>query len=836
MDSVRAGPFGQLFRPDNYLPVFGVITEAQWKPTSKIEARRVGQLLMEEVLITSLCSLVMAEFHVYTYRYVECAAMLIYIGQWLMMRERFLRDGTLKVRVSILDHMTSFSCAERLDCGVISSIHGGQSSMGSSAVYGEYNHKVMYVIVFEIDIQGFYRMVKNAGSYKSRKLAQAELHALNGNGKFTKRVATRARATANTRAATILFHALEVPVENGSAEALAKDHKSFNEISRLVTVDKAGAIKTLKDWAANHKGKQTHSPKQAAKVARKRIPKANAGDREHEEGLRLRDAMNYPILSAPPKAGDKGIYLAKTDNEAVHIIEEFLGHTQEEPIFLAITATSPSHYLKAVAMAYSVTPTAMQLTVHKTITHGKSKEDVPQLRDAFVWRIGGHDQHVLRLKVAAPKTTCWARGQYSNTILAISEFHDKALFTKLYKQYGESEAAFKKLRDAKDKETKRKLWPTVRMAKDEVKTCVRARIQQALGTTCTAAHLDATVNSVKVVEGDVRGKHRILRADVTLSAQVAEKLRKDSGKEGIFTDTCAYDEARKLKDREDEAWIPLKDKPCGSPWTRDEALEELNKIPGEHGGLRLNKDGVTMKLRVQKDKQEEGWKALHARKPPPSQRWLLDKVPAEIPVEAIPRILQEVLGWGVQSPNGVRRGKGANAHWRVTVKAHEPPPADIIDLDGTCVNIRKEIVFEAVPDEPMDKTDFFGDFTKESAAAKISRTPTASEGMKQFAYSVVEAKGGSYYQPLRRQTRPNFNGQESATPTPAPAALVEAVEQSVAGRGAGITAMQEAMAQMTDMMTKCAALMASLQSEREAGEPARKAANTAATAGPNSSA
>ncbi|CAE7522665.1 unnamed protein product, partial [Symbiodinium microadriaticum] len=127
-------------------------------------------------------------------------------------------------------------------------------------------------------------------------------------------------------------------------------------------------------------------------------------------------------------------------------------------------------------------------------------------------------------------------------------------------------------------------------------------------------------------------------------------MRKESGAEHIFTDTDAYDDAGKRWDRETEVWIPFKDKPCGTPCPRSEALANR----------------VTFKLRVQEDKQEEGWKMLHTRKPPPSQKWMLGKA----------------FSSAVQQPLSTKRGKGANAHWGVVVKSHGAPPSDIINLGG----------------------------------------------------------------------------------------------------------------------------------------------------------
>ena len=93
-------------------------------------------------------------------------------------------------------------------------------------------------------------------------------------------------------------------------------------------------------------------------------------------------------------------------------------------------------------------------------------------------------------------------------------------------------------------------------------------------------HLDVTVNSVKLMEGDIKGQSRSVPSD---------QLRKESGTEGVFADTCAYDDAGKRIERrsqkevwiprrsQKEVWIPLKDKPRSVPWTRAEAFAELRK-------------------------------------------------------------------------------------------------------------------------------------------------------------------------------------------------------------------------------------------------------------------
>ena len=145
-------------------------------------------------------------------------------------------------------------------------------------------------------------------------------------------------------------------------------------------------------------------------------------------------------------------------------------------------------------------------------------------------------------------------------------------------------------------------------------------------------------------------------------------------------------------------------------------------------------------------------------------------------------------------------------------------------MDGTLVGIRKEIVFAAEPPVNHSRADFFKGFTKEEAANKIHATPAASQGLKQFAYAVLETKGGSYYGAVpRRAGPPVAHGVPPTAPAAPPSALVSAVEDTMASRGAGIQAFQLALTQMQDMMEKGAQLLKDMQQEREAGEPARKA-------------
>ena len=97
----------------------------------------------------------------------------------------------------------------------------------------------------------------------------------------------------------------------------------------------------------------------------------------------------------------------------------------------------------------------------------------------------------------------------------------------------------------------------------------------------------------------------------------------------------------------------------------------------------------------------------------------------------------------------------------------------------------------------------------------------------------AQTKGGasSVAGPRKAAVAP-MTGVADAAPAPAPAALVQAVEETMQNRGAGISNMQATMEQMQAMMASCAQLMKEMQAEREAAEPGRKAQKLPASAGP----
>ena len=275
MDSVRAGPFGQLFRPDNYPQDFEVIGEDQWEPTSVY--------MLKEGMLATECPSVVAESHGNEEGDEQGEASL----GWKMIElytrlgveeETSGRRADKEEREGDLDRMEKDTMIGS-DCA--SSPRGWrESDWEDQELFGENNSEVDDEVVYEDVEEIVCKKVKNARGHKTKKDIQSELHAMHGNGaksvNLAKRVATRARTTAQVRMATILFHALEAPVRGGAAEALAKDARAFNEFSRLLTVDREEAIKALREWAQEREEKSvqkqrtTEEDRKKKKVGRRK--------------------------------------------------------------------------------------------------------------------------------------------------------------------------------------------------------------------------------------------------------------------------------------------------------------------------------------------------------------------------------------------------------------------------------------------------------------------------------------------------------------------------------------------------------------------------------------
>ena len=108
--------------------------------------------------------------------------------------------------------------------------------------------------------------------------------------------------------------------------------------------------------------------------------------------------------------------------------------------------------------------------------------------------------------------------------------------------------------------------------------------------------------------------------------------------------TCGYDEERRREDRKNERWIPMAKQADGSEPTRQQVLEEARKLT-ENNGIQLMHDGITFKIRVPSGKEEEGWRQILSKPPPPNVIFVADGLPGSIPNKVIEQVMKETLDW-----------------------------------------------------------------------------------------------------------------------------------------------------------------------------------------------
>ncbi|CAK0796030.1 unnamed protein product [Prorocentrum cordatum] len=386
-------------------------------------------------------------------------------------------------------------------------------------------------------------------------------------------------------------------MNNEMEKKLASDPKTFNQVSKQFHNDKEEAKTLLEQWQARQTGREDEPPKNKRKKADPQAsPRPAKGDKLHEDGVRLRDVWNVSILSTPPTPTTNGVYLARTDSEAIALLGNLDGVDLNCANYILITTATPSTTLKAAASAYEINPTPIQIPSLKTIKKEGKQKEVAQTREGWVWTLAAVDDTEppkLEMATAAPQAPGWTT-QFTNMIAVVSEYHGETSFKKLCKHQKAATEAFGKLKSSDaPKEDKKQLWNAVREANQETRSHLQARLQQLKSGKATNEELDITINSIKQYEGEIKTA-RTLRVDITTRGAVRDFLRRHSGKDGLFTDTCGYDDAGKMKDRQDETWLPLAAKTPGY-YTVDEGREELDNIVGDTFGLRLNRDGAAGK-------------------------------------------------------------------------------------------------------------------------------------------------------------------------------------------------------------------------------------------------
>ena len=437
-----------------------------------------------------------------------------------------------------------------------------------------------------------------------------------------------------------------------------------------------------------------------------------------------------------------------------------------------------------------------------------------------MWKIGkGPD---LALSVTPPRAT-WKKDEYRNYAIMISQFHDKAIFTRLHAAWKEAEGARKKTKTMQGRSREKgQLLLDAKRGKEEFRHCLNARLVTLLGPAATEKQLSLTVNSIRCYEGKFK-EAQILRADVTLLMETGQKLRKTSGQEGIHVDYCGYDEAARKLERDTERWVPLPAKP--EPHTRAQALAELSGVgQSEHMGLHLNFDGVGYKMRFPKNSEDEAWKKVHDTLPPADKKFFIERVPATIPNEAVVRELKETLHWDVVRPSCRMRGKGINARKTVIVWSRSSPASDTVDLDGTVVTIREQIILATKPISLDKRANFFGDFDQQKAADYIigagGKKSDFMDSAKPFAYQVIEKREKGATAAPSATGRVWVSSSTASMPSQpvVPAAITEAVKDSFTRRmDEQQAAQQAAMVQFqAKMAEEFQAMMAAQQAAQKA--------------------
>ena len=304
-----------------------------------------------------------------------------------------------------------------------------------------------------------------------------------------------------------------------------------------------------------------------------------------------------------------------------------------------------------------------------------------------------------------------------------------------------------------------------------------------MGQTAPEKLLELAVNAVTMYEGKESGARQI-KIDFTTAEKTAEKLRKVSGGEGIMFITCGYDEERRREDRKNERWIPMAKQADGSEPTRQQVLEEARKLT-ENNGIQLMHDGITFKIRVPSGKEEEGWRQMLSKPPPPSVNFVADGLPGSIPNQVIEQVMKETLDWDVKVARVIVRNKGKEATKRAFLKCTGRPAADTIEVGGKMVVLRAQADKEK--DVEQQQEGFFAGLKKEEAARAVLKEKEPTQSMKDFAFRALSVeKQGPVWNSLQEDDEDMDENSEAGSgsfkeckETPLQIALSKSLEQKL---------------------------------------------------------
>ena len=451
------------------------------------------------------------------------------------------------------------------------------------------------------------------------------------------------------------------------------------------------------------------------------------------------DELNQEILEDRPSKGSKvsGMWLCRSVNEAVELMTEFVGSAGSDAWISIIYIGKLSKYVQAEAVAHGLKPQQRDIKMEKQSEDGQT---VTVVRTAYVWNAQGDGE--LKYKVTIPKSS-WKTDDYRHSTIQIAEAHDKLVFDKALAAHQRLSEGQDKLKQMKGKgkgggkadnkgggkgKTKeggtkeREEWrKKVEEAKEELAEIIIASLDKKDGD--VEEDRKITINSTTCFQGE-REDQRQMVIEILTTNTTAKRLRETSGQKSIFQRTPGHDVTQKTKDKENEKWEKLEEET-----TRKEAWDKLQAKADQTAGLQLAHDGRTMLMRI-----PEQAIIKVGEKVPIKKKYVLEKIPASMPMMALQAELEATINWKVENTQLMLGGKWTKT---VTAWAEEEPAATNLEIGHRLVSIRP---FVASSEKGKGKGEAFASLTsKEAAEILWKEERTASRPGYEFAHRILGA-------------------------------------------------------------------------------------------------
>ena len=187
----------------------------------------------------------------------------------------------------------------------------------------------------------------------------------------------------------------------------------------------------------------------------------------------------------------------------------------------------------------------------------------------------------------------------------------------------------------------------------------------------------------------------------------------------------------------------------GSHPTRQQVMKEARKLT-ENNGIQLMHDGISFKIRVPTGKEEEGWRQIQAKPPPPGINYVAEGLTGSIPDRVIEKVMMETLNWEVKVVRFMMRGKGKDSTKKAFIKSAARPVTDTIQVAGKMVVMRELI--EKTKTSAQQHEDFFAGRKEEEAARTVLKEKDPTQSMKDFAFKALKQEKTQFGTNSRKNT------------------------------------------------------------------------------------